>query len=50
MRNRKATTADFLIAGFLFLLVLAVVVPFIIAVFKIKAHIRRSGTSRNNQR
>ena len=29
MRNRKATTADFLIAGFLFLLVLAVVVPFI---------------------
>lgn len=30
MRNRKATTADFLIAGFLFLLVLAVVVPFII--------------------
>ena len=29
MRNRKATTADFLIAGFLFLLILAVVVPFI---------------------
>ena len=29
MRNRIATTADFLIAGFLFLLVLAVVVPFI---------------------
>ena len=29
MRNRKATMADFLIAGFLFLLVLAVVVPFI---------------------
>lgn len=29
MRNRKATTADFLIAGFLFLLILAVIVPFI---------------------
>ena len=24
--------------------------PYIIAIFKIKAHIRRSGTSRNNQR
>ena len=29
MRNRKATTADFLIAGILFLPILAVVVPFI---------------------